>query len=212
VSTIENVTLPPNTEINLNQRIADIEADVPVNDEIVNETMDTEIENFEMSHKESHGTSIAWTHKELDIKIFATPNFKNREAPDVIDFESTHGLNIARETTEQVEIDGPLTLERYLKEVRSYIESYWLTSQWEEIDSKDVEGKWRHPEADFNLILTKEEERYVLGFADGISGGEYDTFTDQTNAICAGINYRQGNPAGRQKILYEKAIEQGKRR
>ena len=87
------------------------------------------IHNFTYRGAAGHTHHIYWWHNDLDLKLFATPNLseaqKSDSEQDFIHFQVMMSDN--REVlTDKIYVEDSLTVEKYLVEVRDFIETELL--------------------------------------------------------------------------------------
>lgn len=102
-------------------------------------TGETGIHNFTLQGEDSHTYCIYWNYgnyEELPIRIYATPNYEESRINDENLNEEDNFVSFSIHlkdnpvVTKNVKIDGELTVEKYLKTVRNFIEKHavWARS------------------------------------------------------------------------------------
>ncbi|WP_058825699.1 hypothetical protein [Haloferax sp. Q22] len=104
------------------------------------------LHGFEYAGLEAHGGSISFSHEELGLKLYATPNWENNDGKIHIELHGMHSTilegPLQGRVVELVDASKHLTVGEYLQHLRDFIEENLLSkNRREELrGGKEQEG------------------------------------------------------------------------
>lgn len=170
---------------------------------------------FEFSGIDYQSSSIIFRHRELALKLYASPLEVLTGERNVlgIQLDGNKLFENVRGNQEKVEFIEGLTFREYLGIVRNYIERELLHIQKWESKPTNEDSRWKHSETGMEIRIreTNENEDYVGNYLlyslAGNSECPFETSDDHTELVEKAITYKQGNPKGRSTVGYQEVIK-----